>query len=292
MVARHAAETALRTAGYDVLTAEDGADALTLAREYVPDVILLDHEMPILNGHEVLAQLQADPQLAEIPVIFLTGVEDAGHMAASLAAGALDYLRKPFERRELLARVGVARRLKRVQDELRARNEQLEQLAFIDPLTRLFNRRAAADKLAELISRSQRRGAALSVVLLDIDSFKAINDTFGHDAGDRVLSGVAARLHTRARREDVLARWGGEEFVALLADIGPAGALKVAEAFRDIVANTPFTAADDGTSLRVTVSVGAASWTGDGAEALLRRADAAMYEAKRAGGDAARLAPL
>ncbi|HET9074172.1 MAG TPA: diguanylate cyclase [Solirubrobacteraceae bacterium] len=288
-VARYVISAQLRLGGYSVVCAEDGAAAVELAGRTDPDVILLDHHMPKLNGREVLARLLADPNTAEIPVIFLTVLDDVTQVADSLAAGALDYLRKPSEALELLARVGVACRLKRVQDTLRERNRQLETLAFIDALTGLHNRRAANDRLAELLSRARRAATPVSAVLLDIDGFKAINDALGHDGGDRVLEAVAGRLSGRVRREDMLARWGGEEFIVLVGDCDATGAGALAEGLRSVLADV---AVSVGASVRsVTASVGHATWTDlEPADTLIRRADAAMYAAKLGGGNRVRAA--
>lgn len=266
---------------YEVIEARNGAEAFDKARTHRPEVILLDVEMPVLGGFDALARMRDDPLTAEIPVVFLTGIDDSATAARGLACGAHDYLRKPFDPIELLARVGAAQRTKRLQDELRRRNEQLVRLASTDSLTGIHNRRHAAEQLTRLISRSRRHGTALSVLLLDIDHFKLINDTFGHGTGDTVLKEVATRLASRLRAEDLLARWGGEEFLVLAPDISSAGAGALAESLRQIVARAPCLL--DRGPLSVTISGGWTTWDGGGPDALIRAADEALYAAKSAG---------
>jgi two-component system, cell cycle response regulator len=272
-------------AGYGVVPAADGHEALARLREDRPDVALLDIEMPGLDGLGVLDAVQADPALFTIPVLFLTGRAEAQDVAAGLARGAHDYVRKPIEASELTARVRAALRVKELADELRRRNAELERLVATDHLTGVHNRRFTARELERLVARGRRHGHALSVALLDVDRFKAINDRHGHEAGDAVLAGVAERMASRLRRDDVVGRWGGEEFLVLLPETGPAGAACVADAVRAVIAAQPF--AVEGGPLPVTASVGWATWDGEETgEALLRRADGALYAAKAGGRNA------
>ena len=282
-VARMVLTNELAAQGHEIIAARDGAEALALAREHEPEVILLDVEMPVLDGFSVLARLRAEPALAEIPVVFLTGIDDSATAARGLAAGAHDYLRKPFEPVELLARVGAAQRTRRLQDELRRRNEQLSVLVSTDVLTGLFNRRYATGELERLVSRARRHDAPLSVVILDVDHFKSINDRFGHDVGDATLEELARRLSRRLRNEDTIARWGGEEFLVLLPDIAGDGAGHVADQLCEVVRSSPLMLPE--LTLDVTVSVGWASWEAadEDPDTLVRAADAALYAAKAAG---------
>jgi diguanylate cyclase (GGDEF)-like protein len=271
----------LETAGWEVVQAEDGAEAIERCRETSPDIILLDIEMPRMNGFQALAALQREPALAEIPVIFLTGRDSGADVAEGLRRGAHDYLRKPFETMELVARLRLARRMKHLQDELRARNEELERLATTDVLTGLHNRRSAQTQLEVAISRAARHETPLTALLIDVDHFKRINDVHGHEAGDEVLRELAERLGDALRREDVCGRWGGEELLVLLGDTDADRAAAAAEKLRELIAGAPFT----GAALPVTVSIGLAEWQGDKSDALVRRADAALYKAKAAGRD-------
>lgn len=273
---------------YDVVEAADGEQALVMALQAAPAIVLLDVEMPGLDGYGVLEAMRADPLLSTIPVVFLTGRASSEDVAEGLRRGAHDYLRKPFEPAELLARVSAAVRTKRLQDELRERNRQLEHLSSTDMLTGLYNRRHLDTQLERLISRSLRHVLPLTVILLDIDRFKAVNDTYGHDAGDAVLVEVGHRLAGRLRSEDVLGRWGGEEFLIVLPDIDSTGALTLADDLRREVADGPvLTPAGP---VAVTASFGVAAWDGESRDRLVARADTALYEAKHSGRNTVRTA--
>jgi two-component system cell cycle response regulator len=281
-VVRLVLERELNAHGWSVTQAADGVQALERCQADPPDIILLDIEMPRLNGFQVLAALQRDAALADIPVIFLTARSSPESVAEGLRRGAHDYLRKPFETPELVARLLVAQRMKALRDELRARNHELERLATIDALTGLHNRRSIQLQLDAAISRAARHRQPLSVLLMDIDHFKQVNDARGHAAGDAVLQQVAARLRGRLREEDACGRWGGEEFLVLLPDTDAAAAMTLAEDVRGIVSAEPFGEA----RLALTVSIGAAEWQSEAANGLIARADAALYVAKGAGRDA------
>jgi diguanylate cyclase (GGDEF)-like protein len=276
----------LTAAGWEVAEAADGAEALELCMEQSPDIVLLDIEMPRMNGFQALAALRRQPALAEIPVIFLTGRDSSADVAEGLRRGAHDYLRKPFETLELVARLRVAKRMKELQDELRARNEELERLATTDVLTGLHNRRSVADQLEAAVSASGRHGTELSVLLLDVDHFKQVNDVHGHAIGDTVLRELAERLLARLRREDVCGRWGGEELLLVLPNTGAADAARLAEDVRALVAGAPFAAG----AVQASASIGVATWSSESADGLVQRADAALYEAKAAGRDIVRQA--
>lgn len=281
MVVRAVLRRQLETDGHTVVEAVNGEEAIDACREYHPDVILLDVEMPVLDGHATLARLKADPQLKDIPVVFLTGRVDTADVVNGLRLGAHDYLRKPFEANELMARVSAALRTKWLQDELRARNAELDRVSRIDMLTNIYNRRHLDEHLRAVISAARRHDRTVGVLIVDIDHFKNVNDEHGHLAGDAVLREVAARLQQAMRTEDALGRWGGEEFLAVLTDTPPEGVRVMAERLRQVVAAAPFTL-DDGSQIRVTVSVGHTNGTED-AEVLVHRADDALYVAKAEG---------
>ena len=282
LVIRTVVRRHLEAQGYAVLEAEDGREALESCRKERPDVLLLDVEMPVLDGHRVLEALKADPELSLIPVVFLTGRTSTDDVVAGLALGAHDYLKKPFEAAELIARVSSAVRLRALQDELRSRNLELDRMSRTDPLTRLHNRRHVEEQLHQHASASRRHGHPLSVIMLDIDRFKVINDTYGHAAGDAVLREFASRLRSLLREEDVGARWGGEEFLVALPFTDLAGAATIGERLRTAVADEPFPL-PDGQTVGVTVSGGYASGGGENPERLVHDADVALYEAKRSG---------
>jgi two-component system cell cycle response regulator len=268
--------------GHTVVEAAGGAAALVLCREQQPDVVLLDVEMPEMSGWDVLAAMKADPGLRDVPVVFLTGRSDTADMVDGLRLGAHDYLRKPCEPAELLARVQAAARVKRLQDELRQRNEELDLVSRTDSLTGLHNRRHVEEYLARLLSLARRNGEPIAVLLVDIDHFKLVNDGHGHDAGDVVLREVADRMARIVRLEDMVGRWGGEEFLVVLPNTATQGAAELAERLRQAVAEEPCRLPDGG-AVQVTISLGCAASLTDDAGPLVRSADAAMYEAKESG---------
>jgi diguanylate cyclase (GGDEF)-like protein len=269
---------------YVVVEAEDGAEALTACKTSHPAVVLLDIEMPVLDGYQVLDAIKADPELADIPVVFLTGRTDTADIVEGLRRGAHDYLKKPFEPAELIARVSAAVRLKVLQDELRLRNAELDALGRIDSLTGLFNRRHGVESLARQISMVRRHDLPLTVLMIDLDHFKTVNDRFGHPGGDAVLCELAARLRLCLRTEDVAARWGGEEFMLVLPATDLQGAIALAERIRSSVKADPFTI-DADRKCDITLSIGCAAFAGGEPDALVKRADEALYEAKEAGRD-------
>ena len=280
-VIRAVVRAGLEAEGYEVLETEDGTAALEQCQRRPPDAILLDIIMPGLDGYEVLAQLKADPELSHIPVVFLTGRTSMDDVVAGLRAGAHDYLRKPFEPEELLARVGSAIHVKQLQDQLRERNAALDRVSRTDALTGLFNRRHLDEELAIRCGHARRHQEPLSLLLLDIDHFKVVNDTHGHPAGDIVLSEFARRLSQQLRMGDTAGRWGGEEFLVILPHTDLPGGLEVAERIRAAAAAAPFTAGT--TQIKVTVSGGCSGGQGESAEELLRCVDTALYRAKDRG---------
>jgi two-component system cell cycle response regulator len=270
--------------GHRVAGTGDGEEAIALVGRELPDVVLLDHELPGLDGMTVLDRLRADDRLAAVPVIMLTHSSDPELLVEALRRGAHDYLRKPFDPAELDARVMAALRVKRLHDALLEANRRLARQALTDDLTGLANRRHGAHQLEREVALGVRQGRLLALVRIDVDHFKAINDTHGHQAGDQVLAEVARRLAEAVRGGDELARWGGDEFVAILPGTDKPGALRAAERLRAAVSAAPIAAAE--TMLDVTVSVGWAHWAGDTPDDLLARADRALYRAKDAGRDA------
>jgi diguanylate cyclase (GGDEF)-like protein len=265
----------LEPGGYVILEAGDGEEALRVATEERPDVILLDRQIPLLDGYGVLSSLQDDPELREVPVVLVTSHGEPEDVADGLRRGAHDYLRKPFEQPELVARVHAAMRTKALRDELRSRNAQLERLVSTDVLTGLLNRAATADQLRALASRSQRHGAPLSVVLLDVDGVAEVNARYGHEAGDAVLRAVAGRVVGELREEDAAGRWSGDELLVVAPDTSAEGAARLVARLSGAVDAGPV--AVGGERIGVTVSAGAATWAGgDDPEALVRRAEQAL----------------
>ena len=270
----------LEDEGYEVAQAVDGESALAQCAGFRPDAILLDIEMPGLDGHQVLARLKADHDLSDIQVVFLTGRTSTDDMVAGLRAGAHDYLKKPFEPAELLARVGGAVRIKRLQDELRLRNEQLDALSRIDGLTGIFNRRHLDEQLQKECSTARRQSQPMAILMLDIDHFKLVNDSEGHPAGDRVLQEFASRLTASVRSGSVVGRWGGEEFLVIAPRTTVVEAGLLGERIRAAIADRAVNLGDH--DIAVTVSIGCAVGLGAPTE-LVERADAALYRSKAEG---------
>ena len=280
LVVRAVLREELEEHGFEVIEAVDGESALMVCATERPEAILLDIEMPGLDGHEVLRRLKADDELSDIPVVFLTGRTGTDDMVAGLRAGAHDYLKKPFESAELLARISGAVRMKRLQDQLRDRNDELDRLSRVDALTGVHNRRHIDDQLLQLSSAARRHGQPMAVLMFDIDFFKRVNDTEGHPGGDQVLRVFAGRVRSALRAEDTIGRWGGEEFIVLAPHTDLVGAVTLAERARVAVSSEPFEVGDH--TIDITVSVGCTADC-DEADALVKRADEALYHSKKHG---------
>lgn len=278
--------TALQNAGAGdrFLAAGTGAEALRKLSEGDVALVLCDIEMPELDGFNFLRLKRSKPEFANVPVIMLTVKDHMDAKLRGLSEGASDYLTKPFEDQELVARVRVHLQIAALQAELKRRNKRLELLSRTDELTSLSNRRHFMELLEAEFARARRYKGSMSLVLLDVDHFKRVNDSYGHLVGDQVLVGVAACMTSLLRRCDYAARYGGEEFALLLPETREAGALVVAERCRETVEEAEFEAPE--VSVRVTVSLGLASYPGPGIETaqdLLRRADQGLYGAKNSG---------
>lgn len=278
---RTIARMELESAGYTVFEAPDGEVALALAIEQQPDTIVLDIEMPVMDGYETVTALKADPRTADIPVVFLTGRTDAADVVRALKLGGHDYVRKPPEAAELLARVRAALRVKTLQDQLRSRADELDRMTRTDHLTGLFNRRHMEESLRAMTAGATRHGFPIVVLIVDVDHFKSVNDTLGHQAGDEVLVELAARLRSVMRVEDVLGRWGGEEFLLLLPHTTATQASFLAERLRSVVEATPVETSAG--ALSISISVGGAAAEEQGHHDLLLTADRELYVAKEAG---------
>jgi two-component system, cell cycle response regulator len=275
---------ALEGAGYRVTEAADGEQALQSCRADRPDLLLLDIDMPVMDGLNALGALKADTELSSVPVLFLTARTAGSDVAVGLDLGAEDYLRKPCDPDELHARVANILRLKAREEELRRQARQADELSTIDPLTGLGNRRHLELRIGELAA-SAGGSAPVGVLLADIDHFKRVNDELGHPVGDEVLKIVASRLRAAVDDGNVLVRWGGEEFLVLAPGVTAVELAEVAERCRATVAATPF--ATDAGAIDVTVSLGGTCGSVDGWDEAVRQADNALYAAKRAGRDQA-----
>ena len=271
----------LTMAGYDVLEAVDSDEVIRVCEEDHPDLLLLDVGLPGRDGFEVLDEVKSNSATADIPVVFLTGHSGSDSVVKALDHGASDFLSKPVGSQELTARVQAALRTKRLQDKLRQSNALLDAVSRTDVLTGLYNRRHLEERINDLNGNTGRSMRAVGLVLVDIDCFKNVNDTYGHDAGDEVLRSVARQLAKTVRSTDTIGRWGGEEFVVIMSYADSKSANRLAERLREAAAEATSTLSD-GTQVRVTVSVGCSAGAVE-PNRLLKSADRALYEAKAQG---------
>lgn len=295
---------------YEIHTAEDGGQAVETARRVRPDLVILDVMMPVLDGLQACRLLKEDPTTRDIPVIFLSALDDTDTKVSGLSLGADDYISKPFRVEELLARVAVAIRLKRERDRLREsaeeasrRAEAAREMSVTDALTGLLNRYGLQRALHRELAEARKYGRPLTCLLVDVDYFKKVNDTYGHAAGDAALMQVARLLldnlrHPVERREqprdterrsglpspraDVVCRFGGEEFLVLAPETSLDGAIALAEKIRLAVSSRVF--GDGERVFNITLSVGAAELRPDeSGNDMIARADEALYQAKQSG---------
>jgi diguanylate cyclase (GGDEF)-like protein len=274
----------LEARGYEVEAAMDGQEAIDKVLANPPDLILLDVMMPRIDGIEVTRQLKGNSSLPFIPIIMQTALETTEDKVEGLDAGADDYITKPINFAELEARVKSLLRIKALQEELTHANEALLKASQTDGLTALDNRRHIEERLTEMFGHAARLNEPLACVMCDVDHFKSVNDTYGHQAGDAVLQQLAEILRMSAREIDRVGRYGGEEFIVLLPAANLDDAVAFAERVRREVEAREFTYADG--TLRRTVSAGAAAWPHPEIrhqESLVKAADDALYAAKANG---------
>ena len=295
---RRLLELLLQAEGYTVVTAASGEEALAVIARQAPELILLDVMMPRMDGYNVARTLKADPASADIPVIIVTALVDRAARQAGLEAGAEEFVSKPIDRHELRLRVRNMLRIRersevrrkessaaqdvlaRANDALKEREGRLIEESLTDALTGVGNRRKLELALATEISRAERQGGPLSAIMLDIDHFKRVNDEFGHAAGDKVLVRFGGLLRAQTRPTDIVARFGGEEFVVLMPHTLLASAAAKAEQIRRAIAAEPIAPLPN----PVTSSFGVAELApGERAESFLGRFDAALYRAKEGG---------
>jgi len=260
---------------YVVSTAADGFEALVKIGAEWPDVVLLDVIMPGLDGFETCRRIKADPAMAHIPVVIVTALDDVGDLIRGFEAGADDFLMQPVHGPALMARVRAQLRRKR-------NYERILEESLIDPLTGAFNRRYFDAHAPRFAARCRAARRPIAVLMIDVDRFKRINDTYGHAAGDRVLKKVVDRVTSAVRPSDLVVRWGGDEFTVVMPETGLHAALQVAERLSGRISEVPIE------GVAVTISTGVAVSRPDDEEELdatLQRADAALYEAKRPGGN-------
>jgi diguanylate cyclase (GGDEF)-like protein len=277
-ITRVTLQALLSDLGHDVLVARDGTEAWDAIRtEDAPLLAILDWMMPGMDGIEICRRLRDGEKRPYQYLIMLTAKQEMEDLVLSIESGADDYLRKPCDYRELRARLSAGERILALQDELRAK-------ATFDELTGLLNRATILERLQRELSHASRKRESASVILIDLDNFKGVNDTHGHHVGDEVLREASKRLTARMRSYDELGRYGGEEFLVVLPGCGVSCALEVAERMRHTVSALPVSTS--GGAIYLTASLGVAS-VGETQTieigALVAAADAALYRAKRAG---------
>jgi two-component system cell cycle response regulator len=263
----------------------DPQEALFRAADGDYDLAIVSLGLDQIDGLRLCSQIRSLDRTRSLPILVIVGPDDNQRLLRGLDLGVNDYLARPIEPNEALARVRTQIRRKRFGDRLRDSMQMTMEMAITDGLTGLHNRRYLERHLAALVLQAMARSKPLSVLVLDIDHFKTINDTYGHAAGDDVLREFSRRLRKAVRGIDLACRFGGEEFVIAMPDTDAALALLVGERLRQKIAGEPFQVADSGEPLIVTVSIGVSSLVGteDGPKALLKRADEALYRAKRDG---------
>ena len=300
----------LKEEGYRISFSQSGQDVLKKIENATFDLILLDIMMPEMDGFEICTRVKQHLEYREVPVIFLTAKIDKDSIVKGFEVGAVDYIVKPFHGAELLARIRTHLELKayrekveeiniqlnkeilngiKMQEELEASKKELEEMnrrlyekATKDALTGLFNRRKMTDLIEYEYDRSLRTQLPFSIIITDIDHFKNVNDTNGHDCGDQVLEEVAQVLKSMTRKQDQVSRWGGEEFLLLLPDTDTDGALTLAEKIRKkIEQNSCFCGK---TEVKITMTFGLSCFGEDKSDKkVIKEADLALYEGKNSG---------
>ena len=285
--------------GYDTRVISNATEAVSAAFESPPDLILLDIMMPHLDGYAVSALLKSNAATRDVPIIFLSALGDVPDKVKAFKAGAVDYINKPFHIEEVLMRVRTHLTIRQLQKSLEEKNnlltreieqrkkiqEELERIVILDPLTGLFNRRHFFNVAFTEFKKAHRYNRPLSVILLDADHFKNVNDSYGHAVGDRVLIHLSQIMKKCLRVVDILARYGGEEFIILLPETNLPHTMHAAERIREQVENTPLFLEDG--QVHLTVSLGISdiqSCPNDCSfDHLLVNADRALYMAKNTG---------
>ena len=261
----------------------DAHEALFKAAEDNIDIIVVSLGLTGYDGLRLCSQIRALERTRNLPILVIADIEDRQRVLRGLDLGVNDCLTRPVDRNELLARVRTQLRQKRYADSLREKVQQSIELALFDPLTGLNNRRFMENHLATMLDNARARRAPLTLMILDIDHFKHVNDTYGHDCGDEVLKGFADRLRGIIRGGDLLCRLGGEEFVIVMPGVNVQAATRIAERARLAIQQEQFVIDGSGRAIPVTVSIGLAERANDDAGSLYRRADKALYRAKAEG---------
>lgn len=270
----------------NILEAENGMEALKVFFKSKVDFIVTDVMMPGVDGYKFISAIKDSEAGKDIPVIMLSASrKEVVDKIKGLKIGASDYVIKPFDGHELVARIHVFIKLKELQEELKEKNILLEKLSITDELTGLYNRRYFYDHISMHVALAKRHEYHIGCLMMDIDHFKNVNDTFGHAVGDKVLKKASKIMADKVREGEIVARFGGEEFIVCLCRADTEGALSAAERMRKSVENSNFSE-DSSNPLKVTISVGIAMFPQKGlnnADDIIKAADEALYHAKEAG---------
>lgn len=262
----------------------DPQEALFRAAEGDYDMLAISLNLEDFDALRLCSQIRSLERTRALPILLIAELDERERILRGLDLGVNDYIARPVDRNELIARVRSLLRRKRYADSLRSNVQAAIELAAVDPLTGLNNRRYLETHLASLIDQAAHKGRPLTLMILDIDHFKSVNDTYGHDAGDEVLKHFARRVRRVVRSADLICRMGGEEFVIVMPDTALNIATKVAERVRSAIESEPFRIDQAGHTIPVTTSIGIAERGADAnADALMRRADKALYESKSSG---------
>lgn len=299
---RNLLKSALANEGYDVIAAADGLEGFEKALILPPDMILLDIMMPDVNGYQVLQRLRNDSRTNGIPVLLLTAKIDGEERVLGLEAGAVDYITKPFYLREVIARMKIHLRLKECEDELTRKNQvleeysdlllqlnaRLEEMARMDELTQIWNRRAFNEQMNNTHNYSVRYLRHYSIIILDLDHFKAYNDLYGHQQGDMVLKRVSMTIKNTCRETDFVARYGGEEIIVLLMETDEDSSQIIARRIISAIEKLNMKHEGNPGYGKVTISGGVSTYSPYRSidktwESVLKRADEALYMAKKGG---------
>lgn len=286
-------ENAISSDQFVLIFAKTGQEAIQLFAEHKPRIAILDWMMPDRTGLELCKHIRTASPNSYTYIVLLTALSEKASLIQGLASGADDYLTKPFHDGELLARLGVGMRVIELHQQIEAKNQLLDQLAHTDTLTNMPNRRALEEWATRQISGAARYGFPFWVAVADLDHFKRVNDTHGHEAGDTVLKKFAEILKAHSRKSDICGRLGGEEFLFALTHTNAENARMVIDRIRTEFEETKFNF--DAANLPVTASFGVAGFAGKQAPDfihLIAQADAALYSAKRLGRNRVEFAPF
>ena len=270
---------------HTLVSSNDPQQAVFQAAETPYELIIVNLDLQDYDGLRLCSQLRSLERTRQIPILIIVDPDDNERLMRALDMGVNDYLHRPIDRQELLARVNTQIKRWRYTERLRNNVQQSLELAVTDPLTGMFNRRYMETQVSILVDNASNRGKSLAVLALDVDHFKSVNDTYGHAAGDKVLIELANRVKEQVRSVDMPCRVGGEEFLVVLPDTDMTEAVVIGERLREAIGSQPFNAGEVAPQLPITVSVGISGFenSNDTLENMLKRADDALYKAKAEG---------